>query len=234
MSYFDQEDIEAYTGFSSSDFKDAGITMTATQWGDFCTSVVENVTQMINRYCNVTSFETHTVIEYHDGRGAQADHDDYIPLDTSIYLREYATGVATVYEDINVKTATEYWVERTERSTATAGDYTVNTRYELTTVNFHSNCPREGTHNIKIVYYAGYPSGAVELNEIKWIGLRIAKNLLLEKKKVAEAMTIRGTGVRDYAEMFKPLSDERGILTESIKQDLHKYRRYRMGGDAWA
>jgi hypothetical protein len=233
MSYFSQTDIEQYTGYGSGDFKQAGITMTATQWAAFCTTIVDTVTQMIDRFCNVTSFESHAVIEYHDGQGAQGDDETYIPYDNNIYLREYATGVTEVAVDTSAKSGTIQWATKWERSTATAGDFSVATRYELTQIQFHNNVPSEGSDNVRITYYAGYPSGSVELNEIKNIGLRIAQNILVYKKKIAESMTIRSSGVRDYSEMFKPI-DERLVFTEDIRRDLHKYRRYRMGGMAWS
>jgi hypothetical protein len=232
MSYFSQSDIEQYTGYGSADFKQAGVTMNATQWAAFCTSIVDTTTQMINRFCNVTSFESHAVIEYHDGKGVQGDNDSYIDYDNDYFLREYATGVTEVAVD-TYKSASMDWATKWVRSTATAGDFSVATRYELTQIKFHNNYPSEGSDNVRITYWAGYDSGSVELNEIKNIGLRIAQNILVYKKKIAESMTIRSSGVRDYSEMFKPI-DERLIFTEDIRRDLHKYRRYRMGGSAWS
>lgn len=206
--------------------------MTATQWATLCSDIVDTVTQIINRYCNVTSLESHSVIEYHDGRGSQSDDEDVLPYDADIYLREYATGVTEVAVDAS-RSGTINWATKWQRSTATAGDFSVATRYELTQIQFHNNVPGEGTENVRITYWAGYPSGSVEFNDIKNIGLRIAQNILVSKKKVAESMTIRNTGVRDYSEMFKPI-DDRIVFTEDIQRDLHRYRRYRMGGAAWS
>ena len=230
MAYFSQTDIEEYTGFNYTDAKNAGVTMNATQWATLCSNIVDYVTQTVNRWCNVESFESHEVTEYHDGKGAAGDDGTYLEWDITFFLREYATGVSTVYIDGNSKTATIDWATRWERSTATAGDYEVATRNELTTVKFHNNYPSEGTNNIKIVYYAGYPSGSSELNEIKLCCLRMASNILSNKKKIQEALTVRGTDVRDYAPMFDT-NDE--LLTDEIKRDLAKYRRYRLGGEAW-
>jgi len=67
-------------------------------------------------------------------------------------------------------------------------------------------------------------------NEIKLCCLRMASNILSNKKKIQEALTVRGTDVRDYAPMFDT-NDE--LLTDEIKRDLAKYRRYRLGGEAW-
>ncbi len=231
MAYFSQTDIEQYTGFASSDFKQAGTTMTAIQWADLTATLVEWVTQLVNRYCNVTSFEPHQVTEYRNGLGATGDDDTYLDDDTTFFLGEYATGI-TVYEDYNSKTGTEYFVERTARSTSATGDYDVATRYELTMIKFHDNFPKEGWRNLKFTYWGGYESGSVEMDEIKMICCDIASEILKHKKKLQESTTIRATGVRDYAEMFKTDNDA-VFLTEAIKMRLHKYRKYRMGGPAW-
>lgn len=231
MAYFSQTDIEQYTGFASSDFKQAGSTMSATQWSSFCATLVDWVTQMVNRYCNVTSFEPHEVTEYHNGLGATGDSDTYLDDDTTFYLNEYGTGL-TVYEDNNAKTGTEYWVERDIRTSSATGDYAVATIHELTQIKFHDNYPKEGWNNIKITYWGGYASGSNELDDIRMICCDIAEEILKHKKKIQESTTIRQTGVRDYAEMFKPVYDTE-FLSKPIKDRLHRYRRYRMGGPAW-
>jgi len=228
MAYFTQTDIEQYTGFASSDFKQGGSTMTATQWSLYCSTVVDFVTQLVNRYCGVQSFEPHEMVEYRSGVGAKGDKYTYLEEDTTFYLSEYGTGIQA-FEDIG-STGTEYWVERTARTSATSGDFTVATRNELTMVRFHNNIPQEGWNNVRFVYWGGYPEGSVQMNEIRLICLRIARNILLEKKKTQESTTIRQTGIRDYAQMFE-FTDT--ILTDEIKQDLHKYRRHRLGGPSW-
>lgn len=232
MAYFSQSDIEAYTGFASTDFKNAGIAATALQWATLCTNVVDYVTHLVNRYCGVVSFESHAVTEYHDGKGAAGDDSTYIEEDVRFYLREPCISVGTVSEDENAKTSTILWATRWERSTATAGDYEVSTRGDLTWIRFHDNHPLDGVYNVKVQYSAGYSSDSDELHLLKWICLRIAKNMLLEIKKTQEVQTIRQTGVRNFSEMFNPTS-ESTILTEDIIRDLHKFRRYRMGGSAW-
>lgn len=232
MAYFSQTDIEEYTGFASQDFKNAGLVSSTTQWATLCTNTVSYVTELVNKYCGVVSFESHAVTEYHDGKGAQGDGDTYIEEDIRFYLREPCISVGTVSEDENAKTATISWATRWERSTATAGDYEVSTRGELTWIRFHDTYPLDGVYNIKVQYTAGYSSGSAQLTNLKWICLRIAKNVFLEMKRTMESMTIRQTGVRNYAEMFTPIP-EAAILTEDIIRDLHKFRRYRMGGPAW-
>lgn len=231
MAYFSESDIEQLTGFSTTDFKQDGVTMTSDQWTLFCATIVDWVTQMVNRYCNVVSFEPHEVTEYRNGLGATGDDDTYLDDDTTFYLREYGTGI-TVYEDDNSKTGTEYFVARTARSTSATGDYSVATQNELTMIKFHDNYPVEGWHNVKITYWGGYESGSNELDEIKQICCDIAAEILRHKKKLQETTTLRATGVRDYAEMFK-IDNEAVYLTPAIKERLHKYRKYRMGGPSW-
>ena len=231
MAYFSQTDIEQYTGFASTDFKQAGALMTSAQWADLTATIVLVVTQLVNRYCNVESFEPHQVTEYRNGLGATGDDDKYIDGDITFYLNEYATGI-TVYEDYNSKTGTEYFVARTARSTSATGDYDVATKFELTQIKFHDNYPREGWNNVKITYWGGYESGSTEMYELKQICSDIATEILKHKKKLQESTTIRATGVRDYAEMFKPENDLI-YLTPGIQNRLHKYRKYRMGGPSW-
>jgi hypothetical protein len=186
----------------------------------------------VDKYCGVTSFESHALTEYHDGQGAKGDGETYIEEDQRIYLWEPAISVGTVSEDLNAKTATINWATRWERSTATAGDYEVCTRGDLTWIRFHDSHPLEGNFNIKVEYTAGYSSGSSQLDQLKWICLRIAKNILLEMKKTQETQTIRQTGVRDFSQMFNP-TNESVILTDDIIRDLFKFRRLRLGGPAW-
>lgn len=232
MAYFTQSDVESWTGFSSTDFKNAGTTMTATQWAAFATSLVNQVTQMVNRFCNVTSLEWHVATEYKSGKGATGDDNLYNESDRIFDLIEYATGYISVSVDTATKGATIQFATRYERSTATAGDFEFWTDRELSWVRFHNNVPEAGYKNVKIEYYGGFATGSNQLYEINQICLRIAANILTYKKKIQESMTIRNTGIRDYAEMFKPI-DERIVLTDDIQRDLHKYRRYVLGGDTW-
>jgi len=232
MAYFTQSDVEAFTGFSSTDFKQAGVTMTATQWAAFATSLVNQVTQMVNRFCNVPSLEWHVATEYKNGKGATGDENTYLETDRIFAFKEYATGYISVSEDTATKGATIQFATRWERSTATAGNFEFWTDRELSWVRFHDTVPLAGYKNVKLEYYAGFATDSPQFYEIQQICLRIAANILTYKKKIQESMTIRNTGIRDYAEMFKPI-DERIVLTDDIQRDLHKYRRYLMGGDTW-
>ena len=230
MTLFSWDEVEQFTGFSSSDFKDTGVTMNATQWTAFGTIIVKSAEQAMERFCNVDSFESHAVVEYHNGRGYSGDNGEYTEPDRTFFLREYATTVATVSENINYGSAAPDWATRWEQSPATFGDYVWWSDMQQVRIRFHQNVPYFGIRNVKIEYTGGYPAGSVELDELKTIGLRLATNLLLYKKKVGESQTIRAMGTRDYAPMFS-LAEERAIMTEDIARDLCKYRRWDFGGD---
>ena len=234
MALFSQTDIEQFTGAASTDFKQAGSTMSATQWATLCTFVVDTVSQMMNRYCGVTSFELHTATEYKNGKGASGDESQYLEYDKEFYLSDViaGTGVTEVAEDTN-RYATITWSTKWVRSAATVGDYQVDTDREQSVVRFHNNIPEKGWKNVKITYWSGYVSGSNELADLKSIALRAAANLLAFKKKQQEAYTLRNTGVRDYSQMFE-VPDERKILTEDIVRDLDKYKRWKLAEEPWS
>ena len=227
---FDWDDVEQFTGFASSDFKDTGVFMNATQWTAFGTVVVNSVHQAMHRFCNVTDFGTHTVTEYHNGRGASGDDSEYIESDRTFYLREFSTSVDAVYENENYGSSYPSWATRTPQDEDTFGDYVWWNDMDLIRVRFHQNIPYAGIRNVKIVYTGGYAPNSPELDELKTIGLRAAQNVLLHKKKVGESQTIRAMGTKDYSQMFS-MVDEREVLTGDITRDLCKYRRWDFGGD---
>lgn len=247
-NYITQGDIEQFTGFSNADFKYGGTTMTATQWATFATNVCAKVTQMINRFCCVTTLETHTATEYHSGRndGAQdfrnyftyvsdnANTQYYTDLDKSFYLFEVCQIATTVkVEEDTTTTSTPNWTTRDIRTATATGDYDVFQHNDLTAVRFINNVPCRGRDNVRITYTAGYASGSVELDAINLIAIEIAQNLLLRKKKVQEATTIRGTGVRDYSPMFE-LQNERDLLSQNVREQLMPYRRHMMLDDVYS
>jgi len=248
MAYITQPEIEAFTGMSNTDFKIAGVTMTPDQWTDLITVMVPNIEQTLHRYCNVTSFDPATsIVEYHSGRGATNDEygsganlglafsgqgTAYIPSDTIFYLRELFYGMTTVEEDTAPKTSVPAWSIRVLRSAVAAGDYEVITKNETTYVQFHQNVPAAGNNNVRITYLTGYGYNTQQYNEIKLQALRMMSNLLLHKKKIQEALTIRAQGIRDYSQMFD-IMNESAILTENIKLVLDKYKRWNIEGDIY-
>jgi hypothetical protein len=249
MVYINRGDIEGFTGMTYTDFKVGGVTMTEAQWIDFLTLMIPNIEQALHRYCNVTSFDpSTTLIEYHSGRGATNDEygsganlglafsgqgTAYIDNDTTFWLRELLYTMTSVYEDTNPKTSVPAWTLRAERTAILAGDYEIVTKNELTCIRFHQNVPAAGNNNVKITYKTGYATTSAQYQEIKLQALRMMSNLLLHKKKIQEALTIRAQGIRDYSQMFD-IMNESAILTENIKLVLDKYKRWNIEGDIFA
>ncbi len=231
MAYLTQTELEQYTGFGSQGFKIAGAGMTATQWATFCSWVIDRVTHAINHECNVTSFEFGSTIEYHNGRGASGDNDQYQPFDKEFYLHEPYYAMISVEEDIGGENELPDWDTRTERTAAATGDYMIISRDELVKVRFHDNIPQQGYDNVRITYYTGYATASTEMEEINDIAVRMAANWLIKKRKQQEVQTIRDTGVRNFSEMYGNIDMD--IITPDIRQDLHRHKRYRMGGSTW-
>ena len=230
MIYFDRESLEAFTGFATTDMKDAGRTMTASVWEVLVDELDRSVAGWMHRWCGVPTFGSHQVTEYHDGRGENGNDEDlYAETDRLFFLREYATGDPIVYQDTAVETASPTWVQRQVRCATTGGDYTFYAEDQgLGIVRFHLNVPPEGYKNVKIEYWAGFPEGSQDLEQIRVIAKRIATNLLLVKKKWQESQTIRNTGVRDYSQMFDMEAD-RKVFTPELEMMLTRYRRYQFG-----
>lgn len=235
------DDIKEFMGFSNKDLKINGVQMSDAEFEEFCEVYIPKIEQMVHRFCNVTSFEPTLVIEYKNGRGASDDDSatsDYLDSDVEFYLRNLylessgPTPVCSpiiVEEDTSAPTATPNWVVRTVRSNSSAGDYRVLTDQELTTIRFHNNIPVSGNKNVRFTYYTGYLPTSAEYGDIKLQVLRAFKNLIMLKKKVQEASTIRNYGVRDFSQMFEPF-DESSVLSESEKSALEKYKRFPLDG----
>jgi len=247
MAYITRDEVEAYTGFNYKDFKESGKEMDETQWESFLISNISNIDQMINRYCNVTSFEpSTTIVEYHSGKGASDDEGvtysgyflkpysgSYIDSDREFYLREPYISMTLVEEDVAAKTSVPSWTARLARSAVIAGDYEVVTKNELTKIIFWQNIPTFGYNNLRITYKAGYPISSPQYKEIKFCALRTMANFLLHKKKIQEAVNIRALGVRYYSQMFD-IMNESALLTINVTTILDKYRRIPLDGDLFA
>ncbi len=249
MTYVTRNDVEAFSGMSYTDFKVGGATMSESQWITFLSTILPNIDQMLNRYCNVTSFDpTTTVVEYHSGRGANDDEmggyspryftygldtqgTTYLMSDKTFNLREVFYSLTSVEEDVSPKTSVASWSTRTQRG-VTAGDFEVVTKNEQTSIIFHNNIPMYGENNVRITYKCGYGTSTAQYAQIKMQALRMATNFLLLKKKVQEAVNIRAQGIRDYSQMFD-ISNESMILTPNIKEVLDKYRRYPIEGSVF-
>ena len=239
-SYFTVGEFKAFTGFSARDMKIDGVQMSDPQLTQLVDDYQPMIAQMVHRYCNVESFMPTLVTELKSGRGASDDDtqvSDYIESDVAFYLRHlYVTATTpTVYapivvqEDLGAPTGAESWTTRTARTSVVGGDYRVITETELTYVRFHANIPRKGNSNVKFTYYTGYLPASAQFQDIKLQVMRAFKNLIMTKKKVQEATTIRNYGVRDYSSMFEPF-DESSILSESEKTALDRYKRLPLDG----
>jgi len=239
MTYVTKEDVQAFMGFSNKDLKINGVQMSDAEFQDFVKVNEPKIAQMVHRFCNVVSFEPTLVVEYKDGRGSSDDDSstsDYLDSDVEFYLRNlYLAGPSPPYapivveEDTASPTAVPTWVTRSARSSVTGGDYQVFTESELSLVRFHSNIPISGKRNVRFTYYTGYLPTSAEFGDIKLQVLRAFKNLIMLKKKVQEASTIRNYGVRDYSQMFEPF-DESSVLSDMEKIALERYKRLPLDG----
>jgi len=237
MTYVTSVEIETFMGLHHPDFMIGNQPMTKPQWISFTEENVPRVAQILHRYCNVLTFDLadakSAVVEYQSGRGATNDDDktsEYTDTDITFFLRQlyYTDGThaaVVVEEDMNPKTSVPAWTTRTVRSALVAGDYEVITDRELTLVVFHNNIPLKGRTNVRFTYSTGYLSTSPEYQDLKLQVLRMCENLLLLKKKVQEAGSIRRHGVRDYSQMFD-IFNESSILTTQVKESLERYRRF--------
>jgi len=227
MALVTVNDVLAYSGFKYSDFTENGLEMTEGAFNEFLNQLIPKVTQMLHRYCNVFSFEKAPYTEYHSGRGAQdfdSAQSDYNPEDTVYFLRQLYCDTLQVYEETSTKTSAQVWTARSLRTNLVAGDYEIYQENDVARVHFWQNIPQQGTNNIKFAYNTGYPATSASLNDIKFQCLRAVNNVLLTKKKVQEASSIRNYGVRDYSQMFDVFT-ESTVLDDKVKLGLEQYRR---------
>jgi hypothetical protein len=235
-AYFTLQELKDFMGFSARDLKTAGVQFTDDDYLNLILAYEPRIAQMVHRFCGVPTFIPTLISELKNGRGASDDdtaRSDFLESDTSFYLRNLYLTDAThdpiiVQEDVDT-TGAETWTTRTLRTTVVGGDYRVITDNELTEVKFHTNIPLQGYANVKFTYYTGYALTSPQFQDIKLQVMRAFKNLIMMKKKVQEATTIRNYGVRDYSTMFEPF-DESSILSQSEKEALERYRRYPLDG----
>jgi hypothetical protein len=227
MALVTRNDVEQYTGFKYTEFTENGLEMNEGQWVEFIDMLIPKITQMIHRFCNVYSFEKAAFTEYHSGKGAQnydTNQSDYNEEDTQFFLHHlYESGIA-ISEQTSTKGNPIVWTPRTLITASATGDYEIYVENDVSWVQFYQNVPMQGTRNVKFAYFTGYADGSPELNDIKFQCLRAIKNVLLTKKKIQEASTIRNYGVRDYSQMFDAFS-EGVVLDDKVKTGLEQYRR---------
>ena len=334
MALCTQAEIERYSGFKASDFTQNGLVMEDAEWSDFVSMLIPRVTQMMQRFCNVYSFESAVWTEYHNGKGAtnfDSSVCDYNEEDQTFFLRQLYLNDDSllIYEDTAGKSGVPAWNLRTCRPTGSkaeidtiiivngpvtngnititlnnvtsytvaltagmtiaqvctaivaagphtdatgivwtptstapyvtltagtagpahivtidrgstglgaqiyaaqkgtnysGGDYEVLSENDVTRVMFFTNIPAKGNRNIKMVYNTGYAATSPQLADIKFQCIRACNNVLLTKKKIQEAISIRNYGVRDYSQMFDVFS-EGIVIDDRIKASLEQYQR---------
>ncbi len=231
MTYASVEDIYNYSGFEGSNFIAEGDRMGDDEWKDFLEDIIlPTVDSFINRYCNVTSFNLHEVTELRRGKGHTDDELHSVHMtpreeDRIYLLREHPVHeVSLVKIDKGGVTGTPIWEVLEERSDSTPGSYIVVSNLDYKYLYFTRDLPLYGMNLLSITYTAGYPDGSQELDAIRIAAIRMALNMLLYKKKVQEATTIRAFATRDYSQMFA-VHQEAYFLTEDVKIVLNRYRR---------
>jgi hypothetical protein len=232
MAYCSQQEVEAHTGYSNNDFRQADQFMTSQQWTTYITMVIAGAAETINRYCNRQSFESANYTEYHDGRGPTGDRGRYYrEIDRTFLPREQPViSVTSVSVDTN-PTGAPSWTVMTMRDTGVIGNYFVVSDGYVTKIIFNNTIPQAGKGNVKIVYSAGYASGSPVLADIKFITLDLVANFLAQKRREQEAIVASfDSGTQTIAQMISLLHPE--VFTEDLKLRLAPYRRS-IRGNAW-
>jgi len=232
MAFFSQSELEARTGYGYGDFLQNGVAMTAEQWAALVTSIEAEVRQAICTFCRRQAFEVATYTAYHDGSGPTGERREFTARDLLFIPREQpVVSITSISEDVGEPNGVISWVERIARSDSAGGDYSVLQKGRISVVRFHSNVPRKGEGNVKIVYSAGYASGSPVLSDLKGIALEMAGKILGIKKRRQEAAAARTSGTRDAADMV-PIGDPK-VLNDDTQTRPLPYRRERAGGRAW-
>lgn len=215
------EEVERQGGLGQIDFMQGDYAMSPEEYSSFMNNGILYCTQIIHRYCNVDSFFSHEVVEYHDGKYDEDNTSDYTRI---FYAREFPCAEILKLEvDESDSTSASSFTEYEPRSEHSGGQYIPMIEYELGSVYITRNVPSKGYKNVRLTYLAGYPEHSRPYQELKLICIRLVRNLQLLKKKEQEASTIRNTGIRDYSQMFD-LYSAGEILTETIATELERYR----------
>jgi len=232
MAYCTQAEIEAHTGYSYNDFRQADAFMSSAQWIAYTTLIISGATQTINKYCQRGSFESAEYTEYHNGRGPTGDRGRYYrDIDKTFLPREQPViSVTSVHVDTSASEVPA-WTAMTVRGTGEIGNFAVVSDGYVTRIVFHNNTPDAGNGNVKLVYQAGYASGSPVLADIKFITLDLISNFLAKKKREQEGVVASfDSGTQTIAQMISMLHPE--IFTEDLKLRLAPYKRS-IRGNAW-
>lgn len=234
MAYCTQQEIEAYSGYVCSEFRNGENTLTTDQWSSLLTLLISGVTQAINVHCNRKSFEINPYTEYHDGRGMTGNRGrDYRDIDRIFFPWEQpVVTVSSVSEDTGILSQVPHWILRAQRSNTEPGDYMVVTRDLLTYLYFFRNVPRKAMGNVQIVYTAGFQPGDPVLAEIKLITLEFIKRYLQHKKRELEGIVATwNSGTQEGANLIQMITPV--ILDDELKFRLAPYVRSPVRGLAW-
>lgn len=229
--YVTVEDVINYAGYEGVDFKSNGSDMSEAQFRSYLeTFAIPAVTGFINRYCNVKSFEAQAIVELRRGRGATGDehsavHTTYQEDDRIYLFREYPVNAVTKVEiDRGGITGTPLWSRLYERSESDSGSYVVVEQTGLKFLYFTRDVPPRGYNSLRLTYTTGFPEGSDDLATIRLAAVRLVTNILVHKKKMEEATTIRSYGLKDYSQMFDVFMESR-LLTDEVRHILDRYRR---------
>lgn len=245
--YCTVEDVILISGYSPMDFRYMDEPMTICQFNDMVTSIIEDITVQINRYCNVETFEEHEIVnEYHTLMGYDAaDYrmGFYSPArtGTQFFTESYADVVRTTFpreqpvikiskvevnRNINYTSAPVWetvYEYGTEHDGVLGNDYMVINKLECCSIYFLRNFPQFFKDNVRISYTAGYPKGHDIWNALRSACRIAVMNVLNYKQRQQQVMTLRGSGVVDYATLFEPKNDY-SYLTQEVKDIIDKYR----------
>jgi hypothetical protein len=165
-----QANIEEYSGFSYSDFKIAGVKMTAPQWASFISDLIPRVEQWMYRTCRVLTFDPtsalNPIIEIQSGSG-QTNYDDatpdYNPQDIVYYLRNLYLNDASlvVQEDVNDKSLPPAWVTRFARPAPATAEIDTLTIQSSPTASGNVTITLNGSYQYNIAVTAGQSTAQV-------------------------------------------------------------------------
>lgn len=229
MALITQSDVEAHTGYTYTDFKQAGAAMTANQWAAYVATVIAAADSIVHQFCNRGSFAVTSYTDYHSGRGRTGENGRaYREIDrVFIPYEQPVTAVTTVHEDVSTVSSVASWTLRAVRSGSVAGDYQVLEKEELVRIRFHENVPKEGYGNVKIVYTAGYATSHIAYAAAKLASLELSANVLARKKRDQQAQVAAREPTKTGADMFQMQRPD--IFTKEIQEILQPYRRLNFG-----
>lgn len=242
MTYCSFEDVAEMAGFQPSDMDYLGSEMDYTQYKDFVIKKIAEATGLINRYCNVSSFEEREIVdEVHTMNqfdrmpfryGISAPllfntynyYDDYSNLTRIFFPRQQPViSVDSLKINQSLPTVEPAWIDLVQSTETTNGDYQVVTVFDQTQVYLIKRYPVYGIKNIRVTYTAGYPEDHRVWSDIRIATVMVVINMLNYKKKMQEVATVRGSAVADMA----PLFDFAGgpFISKDVMNILDRWRR---------